>query len=142
MGTKESDKRIGPNLKSGCERILFVDDEELLRSVVPKMLRAIGYSAECASSGPETVDEYRKAMDAGNPFDVVIIDLTVKGGISGEEAVKRLLEIDPEARVIVSSGYPNAPVMVNYRDYGFIGAIVKPYTSAELKDLIVEVLGS
>ena len=91
---------------------------------------------ESTSDGAEAIDLYKKGKESGNPLYVVIVDLTVPGGIGGKEAIKRLLEIDPGVRAIVSSGYSNDPVMSDFKRYGFRGVVAKPYN---LKNLAEEV---
>ena len=91
---------------------------------------------ESTSDGAEAIDLYKKGKESGNPLYVVIVDLTVPGGIGDKEAIKRLLEIDPGVRAIVSSGYSNDPVMSDFKRYGFKGVVAKPYN---LKNLAEEV---
>ena len=121
-------------------RVLVMDDDDVVRGLLARMLSEEGYSAERASDGVEALDRYRAARAAGQPFDVVIMDLTVPGGMGGKEATARLLQEDPEARVIVSSGYSNDPIMANYRDHGFSGVLSKPYRVAEVSAAIREVI--
>jgi len=123
-------------LPAGKGKILLMDDEEIVVDVARKMLESLGYEVESTSDGAEAIDLYKKAKESGNPFDVVIMDLTVPGGIGGKEAIKRLLEIDPGVRAIVSSGYSNDPVMSDFKRYGFKGVVAKPYN---LKNLAEEV---
>ncbi len=115
-----------------------MDDEEVLRNVAVDLLATIGYEGTAVRDGAEALAAYRAAMEAGSPFDAVIMDLTVPGGMGGKEAVGKLLEIDPGAKAVVSSGYSNDPVMSDFRRYGFRGVIAKPYRLQELG----EVLGS
>lgn len=125
----------------GSGRILFMDDEELIRRAVPRMLSASGYEVECAVDGSEAIEKYKSAIAAGSPYDIVIMDLTVSGGMGGKEAIQELLDIDPDVKVIVSSGYSNDPIMANFKDYGFTGIIAKPYTASELRRVIIDLLG-
>jgi CheY-like chemotaxis protein len=120
--------------------ILVMDDEEMVCKLVATMLTMLGYSAATARSGGEAVEMYKKAMHAGEPFAAVIMDLTVPGGIGGQEAISLLLACDPAARAIVSSGYAADPVMANYADYGFKGLIAKPYTLTTLRETLAQVL--
>ena len=122
-------------------RILVMDDEEMIRDLVTEMLERSGYPVETSDDGRQAIEMYKQALDAGNPFDVVIMDLTIPGGIGGKEAIKEILKIHPEARVIVSSGYANDPVMANYAAYGFYGIIAKPYTRSKLLEVLRRVLG-
>ncbi|NOY68171.1 MAG: PAS domain S-box protein [Deltaproteobacteria bacterium] len=121
-------------------RILVMDDEEMIREVVTSMLEISGYSAESAEDGKQAITMYKASMDAGNPFDVVIMDLTIPGGVGGLEAIRDLLEIDPKAKCIVSSGYADDPVMANYAEYGFYGIVTKPYTQNDLREALNRVL--
>ena len=109
-------------------RILVMDDDEIVRTVVQRLLGTSGYDVLCSVNGEEAIREYQKAMTEGKRFEVVVMDLTVPGGMGGKDAVRKILEIDKEAKVIVFSGYSNDPVMANYRDYGFVGVIEKPFS--------------
>jgi len=119
--------------KSASGHILIMDDEEMVRNVVAAMLEACGYTVDFSSDGKDAVEKYLSADKSGNPFDIVIMDLTIPGGIGGKEAVKELFAIDPESKVIVSSGYSTDPVMANYNSYGFKGRLVKPFKMVDLK---------
>jgi len=121
-------------------RILVMDDEELFQKVMASQLEYLGHEAVFAAGGKEAVEEYKKGMETGRPFDLVIMDLTIPGGIGGEEAVGMLLAMDPEAKVVVSSGYSNDPIMAYYQDYGFMAAIAKPFKLYELKQVLAMVL--
>jgi signal transduction histidine kinase/CheY-like chemotaxis protein len=124
----------------GKGRILVMDDEEIVRGVLFEMLSQIGYEVGFARDGSEAIDLYIKAKDGDKPFDVIIMDLTIAGGMGGKEAIKKLLEIDPDVRAIVSSGYSNDPVMSDYMKYGFIGVVNKPYKTEELSTTVHQVL--
>ena len=113
-----------------------MDDEEVIREVAVEMLVILGCRAETANDGREAITCYREAMAAGKAFDLVIMDLTIPGGMGGEDAVREILKIDPRARVVVSSGYSEGSVVAHYRDYGFMGKISKPYSLDELQKLL------
>jgi PAS domain S-box-containing protein len=122
-----------PDVPAGRNgKVLVMDDEDMVREVALRMLEAMGYRGFGATDGTDAVRSYRDAMHAGEPFDAVILDLTVPGGVGGKEAVTALLEIDPDANVIVSSGYSHDPVMSRYAEHGFRGVIAKPYQPAAL----------
>jgi len=114
-------------LVRGRGLVLIMDDEESVRQVAGKIVRALGYDVAFARDGREAVDCWREARAKGQPFDVAIMDLTVPGGMGGREAMRELLAVDPEAKAVVSSGYCQDPVMANYRDYGFRDVLAKPY---------------
>ena len=119
-----------PSIRTG--RILVMDDEESIRKLSKRRLSILGYESELAKDGTQAIEMYKKSMDSGQPFDAVILDLTVKGGMGGKDAIKALLEIDPQVKAIVSSGYSNDPAITNFRAYGFTGALPKPNTNKEL----------
>lgn len=121
-------------------RVLVMDDEEGIRLLAEAMLTDIGYEPQVTRNGDEAVLSFRKERDAGRPFHLVILDLKVPEGMGGEEAVKRLLEIDPGVRVIVSSGLANTPIMNEFRKYGFSGVLPKPYSREDLDKILTGVL--
>ena len=108
-------------------RVLFMDDEESILSMAGMLLRRMGFEVELARDGTEVVRKFSEAHDARRPFDLVVMDLTVPGGVGGREAIDKLRQIDPNVRAIVSSGYSSDPVLANYRAYGFCGMMAKPY---------------
>jgi CheY-like chemotaxis protein len=116
----------------GSGRILLMDDEDPIREVAREILSTLGYEVELARDGTEAISLHRTARDSSHPFDAVILDLTVPGGMGGAEAVERLRKIDPEVKAVVSSGYSNDPIMSDYTRYGFRGVVAKPYTANEL----------
>ncbi len=121
-------------------RVLVMDDEHQILTVVAKMLEHIGQEVEVATDGAEVTEFYQKAMNSGRRFDAVILDLTIPGGMGGCETMERLLEIDPNVKGIVSSGYSNDPVLSNYRDYGFSSVASKPYRLHELQSVLRSVM--
>ena len=125
----------GKSLRS-CEKILIMDDEEVILNVATDMLNVMGFRTEVAPDGVEAVSIYRKAMQDGQPFDGVVLDLTIPGGMGGLETVKQLLEIDPDVKAIVSSGYANDPVMADFESYGFRGVVSKPYDIKKLGEAL------
>ncbi len=122
-------------------RVLVMDDEDMILRLVTRILGKSNFSIKTASGGRKTIEMYKQALDAGEPFDVVIMDITVPGGMGGREAVKEILKINSKARVIVSSGYANDPIMANYAEYGFKGIVAKPYTRSKLLEVLNQVLG-
>jgi len=117
-------------------KILVVDDEEIVRDIAGKMLTHFGHSVVYAANGEDALKIYQSARENGKPFDLVILDLTIPGGMGGVATIQRLKELDPDVKAIVSSGYSNDPVISNYEDYGFCGVVTKPYNVEDLKDKI------
>jgi PAS domain S-box-containing protein len=124
----------------GQNRILIMDDEEIVRKVAMEVLGVMGYETVGVVGGSEAIEAYSQAMRDGKPFSAVLMDLTIPGGMGGKEAVQKMLELDPAARVIVSSGYSNDPVMADFRAFGFCGVIAKPYRIGDLRELLARVL--
>ena len=108
--------------------ILIMDDDEMIRDVASSMLTHLGFKVATCASGEETIELYKNSMESGAPFSLVIMDLTIPGGFGGKEAAEQILSLFPKARLAVSSGYSNDPIMSNYKEYGFSGAIAKPYS--------------
>jgi len=134
----ESAERV--SALEGHGRILVMDDEKIVRGVLGKILERFGYEVAFARHGMEAIDKYRDAMESGSPFDAVIMDLTVTGGMGGREAIELLRLVDPHVTAIVSSGYSDDFVMSDYRKYGFNGVIAKPYRADEMSDVLAKVL--
>ena len=127
-------------LIKGHGRILVMDDEASLRKVVGRMLKNLGYESEFAKDGAEAIWMYKEAQETEEPYDAVILDLTVPGKMGGKEAINKLLEIDPEVKAIVSSGYSEDSVLANFQEYGFRGMMPKPFESRSLGKVLHEVL--
>jgi PAS domain S-box-containing protein len=135
-------KEVEEETSVGKGKVLVMDDEEAIGKLVNRILTHAGYKVEFARDGAEAIESYKKASESGKPFDAVIMDLTIPGGMGGKEAIKELLEIDPKVRAIVSSGYFNDPIMTDFKRFGFSGALSKPYRIAELTRIVDEVIGS
>ncbi len=126
----------------GSGRILLMDDDDMVRSAAGRMLRKLGYTVVCAVNGDEAIRHYAEAYEKGVPFDVVILDLTVPGGMGGEKAMARLKDIDPGVKAIVSSGYSDVPIVANPSAYGFRAAVPKPYDMQKIGQVLARVLES
>jgi PAS domain S-box-containing protein len=124
----------------GTGKILVMDDEEMVREVLGGMLSRLGYEADFASDGSQAIEKFVKAQESGQAFAAVILDLTVPGGMGGKEGLAKLLEIDPQVKAIVSSGYSDDPVMADCQKYGFSGIIAKPYKISELDKVLNKAL--
>ncbi len=135
-----STPHIRQELFRGTGRVLIMDDEEMIRGIEQALLEELGYMVESAENGSEAVELYLKRKEQGQPFDAVILDLIIPGEDGGKETIKKLLEIDPNVKAIVCSGYSNDPVISNYRDYGFKGALCKPFQLEEFSKIINKVL--
>ena len=117
-----------------------MDDEYAVRSIITEMLEQYGYSVVAAADGAEAVERFREAHEREQSFDAVIMDLTVPGGLGGKEALGQLLQIDPQVKAIVVSGYSNDPVMANYGNYGFAACLGKPFSPDTLARTLDEVM--
>lgn len=131
---------VGNELLKGKGRVLVLEDQEYIRETLKNMLNILGYEGVFSSRGEDTIRLYEQAFPLGNPFELVLMDITIKGGLGGEETLERLLRIDPDVRAIVSSGYSNHPVVANYRIYGFKNVIRKPFTLYELSKVLFDTL--
>ena len=134
------EKKAEDSAEVKSAKILVMDDEDMICKVVTAILTKKGYSVKTAPDGKKTIELFQHALESNNPFDAVIMDLTVPGGMGGEEAVKKILSIDPDARVIVSSGYADDHVMANYAQYGFKGILKKPFVMDNLLETLKQVL--
>ncbi len=127
-------------LQQGSGTIMVMDDEECLLELTQQVLNHLGYQAVTARNGAEAVERYRELLQNGETLDAVIMDLTIPGGMGGKDAMKAILEIDPQAKAIASSGYSSDPIMSHFREYGFSGAISKPFRIETLAQLLAEVI--
>jgi len=125
----------------GKGKILIMDDQEAILKMVGRMLNSLGYETSFAIDGSQAVQKYKETHKTKNAFDAVILDLTVPGGMGGLKTIIELLKVDSNVKAIVSSGYSNDPVMSNYADYGFCGIVPKPYTKAQLAEVLYNILG-
>jgi len=124
----------------GEGKILVMDDDQMIRELAGEILWHLGYEVEFARDGDEAVALYSRAFKTARPFDAVILDLTVRGGMGGKEAIQELIGIDPGVKGIVSSGYSDDPGMTDYKQHGFSGVVAKPYTLEELGEKLSQVL--
>ena len=123
------------------KKVLVMDEEELVRDVVGLMLDKLGYDVSLSKDGNEAIEQYKNSKASNENFAAVILDLAVKGGMGGEEACMRLLEIVPSVICIASSGYPDDLVLMEFERYGFKGSIAKPYRINGLCEVLQEVIG-
>ncbi len=121
-------------------RILVMDDEELIRDVAEGMFELLGFEVVCTKNGKEAIAAFKNAQKTGKSFDLVFLDLTVPGGIGGEQTMSEILRLDPEATGIVASGYSDSPVLANPEKFGFAGKIEKPFRQYELTSVLEAVL--
>jgi PAS domain S-box-containing protein len=137
-----SDQKVTQQPKSdgqlipGKGKILVMDDEAMVREVLSKMLQTMGYEVKLAEDGIKAIELYTREKGTGDPFGIVILDVTIPGGMGGKEVMARLLKIDPRVKAVVSSGYSDDPVMANFQRYGFSDVIAKPYKISELDKVL------
>ncbi|GBD92613.1 sporulation kinase E [bacterium BMS3Abin05] len=137
---KQKEKSM--NLRTGKGKILVMDDETVIQNVVSRMLRHLGYDSKTVGDGKQMLKTYQEMKQAGVSFNAVIMDLTIPGGMGGKEAIQELLNFDPDARAIVSSGYSNDPVMADYKKFGFSALVTKPFNIKELSSVLQDVLNN
>ncbi len=125
---------------AGKGKVLLVDDEEIILDVSREVLRFLGYDAAFVREGAAAIKLYAQEKEAGMPFDLVIIDLTIPEGMGGRETIEKLRIYDPCVKAVVSSGYANDPVMQDFTRYGFSGRLTKPYRINEMKTLLEEMI--
>ena len=135
-----TEKTAAEDHLSGKGRILFMDDENIVRVVASHMINGLGYETVCAENGEQALEKYSDAAKAGKPFDAVILDLSIRGGMGGKETVKRMAELYPSVRAIVSSGYSSGDILANYGEHGFVAVLSKPYQIEELNRVLHEAL--
>jgi PAS domain S-box-containing protein len=128
--------------KNGEGRILLMDDEEVVRELAGEMLTLLGYRVTLSKDGAEAIDLYRQAQDSGDPFNAVIMDLTIPGGLGGKEAFAVLQVLNPDVRAIVSSGYCTDPIMGDYKKYGFCGVLPKPYDANAMGEVLYDAISA
>jgi PAS domain S-box-containing protein len=121
-------------------KVLLMDDEYAIRVILCEQLRDLKYDVEAVEEGSNAIRLYKDAVEAGKPFDAVIMDLTIPGGMGGKDTIEKLLEIDSEVKAIVISGYANNPIMANYEEYGFKGVLAKPHEIHELDETLLRVI--
>ena len=130
--------KVQSNVKSA--NILIMDDDEQVCNIAKKMIQKFEFKATAVSEGRQAISIYKQALKDDNAFDLILMDLTIPGGMGGKETISKILEIDPNARAVVISGYSNDPVLSNYKDYGFKGMLVKPFRISELREILDKVL--
>lgn len=121
-------------------RVLLMDDEAAIGRMVTRVLSRAGHEVTVTLDGAAAIEAYRQALAEGRRFDLVVLDLSVPGGMGGRETLAGLRAIDPEVRALVSSGYSSDPVMANYQTEGFVGVLPKPYRPQELVDAVARVV--
>ena len=129
-----------PKPAMGHGKVLVMDDEEMVREFLGRMLSRLGYEADFASDGSQAIEKFVQAHEADQAFDAVILDLTIPGGMGGKEAMQGLLKIDPQVKAIVSSGYSDDPIMSDFQKYRVSDVIAKPYRVAELSKILQRVI--
>jgi len=138
--TNQTTASLEGEIVKGKGRVLVMDDEELIRDFFYDMLTFLGYESDFAEDGVSACEKYKEAMLNNEKFNAVVMDLTIPGGMGGKDAIKEILKIDPEAKVIVSSGYSNDPVMSDFKSYGFSGVVSKPFKINELSAILHKIM--
>jgi PAS domain S-box-containing protein len=137
----EVQARRAAALRFGTGRVLFMDDDPKITALTASMLQGLDYKYDLAKNGEEAITLYQRYLNIGRPYDVVIMDLTVIGGMGGEDCFHALKKLDPDVRAIVSSGYDNDDMARKFLDLGFCGYLTKPYRVTDLGKVLKAVLG-
>jgi signal transduction histidine kinase/CheY-like chemotaxis protein len=130
----------GKTIRHGKGRVLIMDDEGMILNIAKELLQHMGYEVVAAQNGEEAIGFYRQAIELKKPFDVVILDLAIPGGMGGKEVMQELTAIDPHVKGIISSGYLNDPIMKNFKNYGFSDILTKPYEANELDEKLQNII--
>jgi two-component system, cell cycle sensor histidine kinase and response regulator CckA len=144
VSTKQLQEKVrsAPAIRFGTGRVLFMDDDPKICELTGAMIASLDYTHDVARNGDEALQLYRRYLNVKRPYDAVLLDLTVIGGMGGEECFKRLRELDPDVRAIVTSGYDDDEIIKRYLEMGFVGYITKPYRVGDLGRVLKSVLGS
>jgi CheY-like chemotaxis protein len=137
----EKEKPSVPALPEKQGRVMVMDDEEGVRAVVGLLIEQMGHEVELVADGQEAIEACRRAKEQARPFDVILMDLTIRGGMGGQEAMQALLAIDPDVKAIVMSGYADNPVILDPGRHGFKGVLAKPFNMVELRKSISRIMG-
>jgi CheY-like chemotaxis protein len=121
-------------------KVLLMDDEQIILDVTLEVLKFLGYDVMFAREGAVAIELYKKEKAAGVPFDVVIIDLSVPEGMGGKETIALIKAFDPEVKAVVSTGFSNDPVVLDFASYGFSGKLTKPYKINDLKKVLEQLI--
>ncbi|PKL69975.1 MAG: response regulator [Methanomicrobiales archaeon HGW-Methanomicrobiales-1] len=121
-------------------KILLMDDEQIILDVTQEVLKFLGYEVMFAREGQEAIDLYKQEKNAGAPFDLVILDLSIPEGMGGKDTIGQLKAFDPDVKAVVSTGYANDPAVLDFIGFGFSGKLSKPYKINELKSILEQMI--
>jgi CheY-like chemotaxis protein len=122
-------------------KVLLMDDEQVILDVTQEVMRFLGYDVMFAKNGTSAIELYQNEKTSGHPFDLVILDLSVPDGMGGKEAFEKIRTLDPHAKVVISSGYTDDPMMTDYASFGLAGILAKPYRITDIKTLLETMIG-
>ena len=125
---------------AGKGKVLLMDDEQIILDVMREVLRFLEYDGMFAQDGAAALGLYKHEKEAGVPFDLVILDLSVPEGLGGKDTIALLKAYDPAVKAIVSSGYSNDPVVQDFLQYGFSSRLSKPYKISDLKEILEQLI--
>ena len=121
-------------------KVLILEDDDEIRRYLKAFMEKLGLESVLKIKGEDILEAYQAALSSDSPFNLVLMDLTIPDGMSGEETMEKLLQMDPNVKAIVSSGYSNNLILSNFADYGFLGVIQKPYSLQNLYELLASYL--
>lgn len=121
-------------------KVLLMDDEKGIRDVAGQILEHLGCEVAIAANGEEAVELFREAKKSESPFDLLIIDMSIPGGMSGIETMRIIQGIDPDARAVLSTGYTDTDIVDDYHQLGFSGIMPKPYRIGDIRNLLKDLI--
>jgi len=137
---KAAEDLTSTKLSGRNKKILLMEDDAEIRAVTGELLKSIGCSVTHAVDGRTAIEFFTQAIESAHPFDAVLLDLVISGGVGGEQVIKSLRTIDPGIKAVLCSGYITDPIVTSYRKYGFDAILTKPFTRAELKEVLDELI--
>ena len=135
---KGSEKTFSNLTATLAWKILVMDDEEMVRTLLETILTEQGHTVLCCSEGSECLDLYEEELRKDFPVDLTIMDLTIPGGMGGKETAQKILDLNSDARIVVASGYSNDPIMSDYKSFGFTATLTKPFTIQDVRSTIAK----
>ncbi|HRX15085.1 MAG TPA: response regulator [Spirochaetota bacterium] len=124
------------NKTQNIKKVLLLDDQQMILTTLSRMIEILGGTVTTSTDGKDTLELYKNSFEKNDPFDLLILDISIDNGIGADIIIDDLLKIDPDVKAIVSSGDPNHDAVINYKERGFASVLLKPFTIDKLKDIL------